>query len=156
LAPVFVELPVNRLVDPGKSAHVSRHEGEMSWVRPATGAALCEASIIPPLQPEPLFGDLSPDRTFDAIYATAAGIRLELIYSPVITGELRKRWANRLGGINFLSLGAAAEIQDLRNELALHEPDWHDSLHLEIARIRHGLWRLRELCRRYQALAGSE
>jgi hypothetical protein len=97
--------------------------------------------------------ELSPAQTLDAIYESSAGIRLEMIYSPTIRGELRKRWAHRLGGINLLAPPAADEIQALREELALYAHASQDCHHLDIARIRRDLRRLRELCRRYQALA---
>jgi hypothetical protein len=118
-------------------------------------ASLCDPSIVPLAHPEPVIAELSPEQTLDAIYEGAAAIRLELIYSASVAGDLRKRWANRLGDISLLTPTAAAEIQQLRNEVALYESDWHDALHLEIAHIRHGLWRLRELCVRHQQFATS-
>jgi hypothetical protein len=151
---VFVESDVNRCVGPIEFARAMRG-GETVWRIQGLAAVVSsrDPSIVPPAEPEPRIAELSPAQTLDAIYEAAAAIRLELIYSPSIGGDLRKRWASRLGDINLLTPAAAAEIQELRNELALHESDWHDSLHLEIAQIRHGLWRLRELCLRHQALS---
>jgi hypothetical protein len=153
---LFVESTVNRRVDPSEFAQTTGGDEAVRHIRgPAAAASFCDASIVPPSDPEPLIAGLSPEQTLEAIYEGAAAIRLDLIYSPSIGGNLRKRWANRLGDINLLTPTAAAEIQQLRNELALYESDWHDALHLEIAHVRHGLWRLRELCLRHQALANS-
>jgi hypothetical protein len=156
LARIFVEPTVNRGVDPREFAQTTGGDETVRSIRGTPAGSFCHPSIVPPSQPEPFIADLSPEQTLDAIYECAAAIRLELIYSPSIGGELRKRWANRLGDINLLTPAAAAEIQELRNELARYESDWHDALHLEIAQIRHGLWRLRELCQRHQQLANSE
>lgn len=95
--------------------------------------------------------DFSREETRDAMYEAVAEVRLELIYCPHLNGDLRKRWANELGSINLAAPTAACEVQRLRNELAGYEANWHDQLHLEVAQIRHGLWRLRELCLRHQA-----
>jgi hypothetical protein len=153
---MFVEPTVNRRVDSSEFARTTGGDETVRPIRGSTGpASLYDPSIVPLSNPEPLIAELSPEQTLDAIYGGAAAIRLELIYSPSISGDLRKRWANRLGNINLLTPTAAAEIQQLRNELALYESDWHDALHLEIAHVRHGLWRLRELCLRHQAFATS-
>ena len=148
------EPTVNRRADLREFARSMRGAAGRT-IRGPTAASFRGPGIVPPPEPEPVIAELSPAQTLDAMYESAAGIRLELIYSPSIGGELRKRWANRLGDINLLAPTAAAEIQELRNELALYERDWHDSLHLEIAQIRHGLWRLRELCRRHQQFSRS-
>jgi hypothetical protein len=147
---------VNRRVDLSEFAYTTGGD-ETVWrgQGPAEAVSFCDPSIVPPSAPEPLIADLSPAQTLDAMYEGAAGIRLELIYSPSIDGDLRKRWSNRLGDIKLQAPAAAAEIQQLRSELALYESDWHNSLHLEIAQIRHGLWRLRELCLRHQHFSQS-
>jgi hypothetical protein len=151
---MFVESAVSRCVGPIELARATRGDETVRRIqRPAGTGSLHDPSIVPVSDPEPCIAELSPGQTLDAIYEGAAAIRLELIYSPSIGGDLRKRWANRLGDISLLAPTAAAEIQGLRNELAQHESDWHDSLHLEIAQIRHGLWRLRQLCLRHQELS---
>ena len=151
-----MESAVNRRVDSSEFAHTMRGDEPVRHIRGcATAASVSDPSIVPLPDPEPPIADLPAEQTVAAIYEGAAAVRLELIYSPSIGGELRKRWAKRLGDINLLAPNAAAEIQQLRNELALHETDWHDSLHLEIARVRHGLWRLRELCLRHQQFSQS-
>jgi hypothetical protein len=153
---MFVESTVNRRVGPSEFAQTTRGDETVRHIRGSGNTVLfCDPTIVPPAHPEPFIADLSPQQTLDAIYAGAAAIRLDVIYSPSIGGDLRKRWANRLGDINLLTPTAAAEIQALRNELALYESDRHDALHLEIAHIRHGLWRLRELCLRHQQFATS-
>jgi hypothetical protein len=152
---MFVELAVNRRVDSREFAQTPGDETVRHIRGSAQTASFGDPSLVPPAHPEPLIADLSPEQTLAAIYECVAAIRLELIYCPSIGGDLRKRWANRLGDINLLKPAAAAEIQELRNELALYESDWHDALHLEIAHIRHGLWRLRELCVRHQQFAAS-
>jgi len=112
-----------------------------------------KAPPIADFDPDPVIADLSPDETRDAMYETAAAVRLDLIYCPHLDGGLRKHWANRLGYINLSRATAASEVQQLRGELARYEADWDDELHREVAKIRHGLWRLRELCLRHQGFA---
>src|SRR5215216_7374580 len=103
--------------------------------------------VAPIADPEPELeiADLSPEATLDAMYQTIGDVRLDLVYCPTISGNFRKRWANRLGEINLRSASAAAEIDRLRNELAIYERDFEDELDLEVAQIDHKLWRLREL-----------
>ena len=104
---------------------------------------------------EAAIAKLSPDETLAAMYEAAASIRLDLIYCPTLTGDLRKHWANRLGRVNLMASTAPSDIDALRGEFAPYEADWHDALHRDIAQIRHALWRLRELCRRYQGFLRS-
>jgi len=121
----------------------SRHHGEPDWAR------------VGGFDPEPRIAGLSPDATLAAMYETAAAVRLEFVYCPTLIGDLRKRWANRLGHVALSSPTAVDEIADLRNELAPYEANWDDALHLDIAQIRHALWRLRELCLHYQGFLRS-
>jgi hypothetical protein len=98
---------------------------------------------------------LSPQQTLDAMYECAVEIRLDLIYCPVLSGHLRKRWANRLGEINLQGETAAAEIHHLRDDLAAYEAACGDTIAVDVADIRRRLWQLRDLCLRQQALRKS-
>jgi hypothetical protein len=152
------ELVVDRRFDWIELARGRQREEAVQRIARAAEQAWYGHPIAPPTadpEPERAISELSAEETLEAMYEGAAAIRLDLVYSPSISGHLRKGWANRLGDINLRAPTAAAEIQLLRNELALYETDWNDELHREIAQIRHGLWRLRELCLRHQQQSRS-
>jgi hypothetical protein len=112
----------------------------------------------PPLancDPEPPIAELSPEQTLDAMYECAVNIRLELVYSPTISSDFRKRWANRLGDVNLQAAMAATQIQRLSDELEAHESGCDSETGLDVAEIRHRLWRLRELSLHYQKAVAS-
>jgi len=88
------------------------------------------------------------EQTVSAIYECAADIRLELIYCPTLSGHLRKRWSHRLGDINLRAASAAAEIHNLRDDLAAYEAACDTGLAADVAEIRGRLRQLRELCLR--------
>jgi hypothetical protein len=104
--------------------------------------------------PEQAHG-LSSEQTLDAMYECAVEIRMDLIYCPVLSGHLRKRWSNRLGEINLQGETAAAEIHHLRDDLAAYEAACDDTIAVDLADIRRRLWQLRDLCLRHQAMRKS-
>jgi len=89
------------------------------------------------------------------MYQGVVDIRLELIYSPTIAGDLRKRWASRLGDINLRAPAATTDIRQLHDEIALHATGWDQKLDGDLTQIRHQLWQLRELCAHHQAFVWS-
>jgi hypothetical protein len=105
--------------------------------------------------PEPQAAPLSPEQTLDAMYECAVEIRMDLIYCPVLSGHLRKRWSNRIGEINLQGETAAAEIHHLRDDLAAYEAACDDTIAVDVADIRRRLWQLRDLCLRHQAMRKS-
>jgi hypothetical protein len=92
---------------------------------------------------------LSREQTLDAMYESAADIRLDLIYCPTLSGHLRKRWSNRLGEINLRAASAAAEIHHLRDDLRAYEAYCEESVAVDVAKFGVRLRQLRELCVRH-------
>jgi hypothetical protein len=88
----------------------------------------------------------SGEQLIEDIYRTAVDIRLDLIYSATISGELRKRWANRMGEINLRSPQAAREIDALLADLAVHQTNPNGALDFAIGQVSQALKRLRTLC----------
>src|SRR5262245_44690913 len=91
----------------------------------------------------------SAEQIIEDIYRTAAGIRLDLIYSTAIGSDLRKRWANRLGEINLRAPAALADIDALCAEIVLHQTDVYGALDFAVGQMARDLRRLRDLCARY-------
>ena len=104
---------------------------------------------------EPAIAELSSEQTIDAMYRTAVEARLDLIYCPTFSGDLRKRWANRLGEINLSSRAAAAEVGRLLAELSVYKEGLDGELDLDVLQICDRLWRLRALCERHQEFVRS-
>jgi len=107
---------------------------------------------------EPVIAELSAEQTIDAMYRAAVEARLDLIYCPTLSGDLRKHWANRLGDINLNSAAAAAEVGQLVAEISPYKEGLDGALDLDVLQICDRLWRLRALCERHQELriANSE
>jgi hypothetical protein len=105
-------------------------------------------STRPDVECKPLISGLSEAQTRDAMHAECSHVRLELIGCRSIGGDVRSRWAHRLGELDLTAASAPAEIDRLRGALAIYETGCDD---LHVAQIRHWLWRLRELCLRHQA-----
>ena len=95
------------------------------------------------------------ERIIEDIYRTAAGIRLDLIYSTAIGGELRKRWANRMGEINLRAPAAVGDINALLAELAAHQTNINGALDFAIGQVARELRRLRALCARHAEQSGA-
>ena len=95
---------------------------------------------------------MTADETRDAMYEECGGIRLDLIYCGALPGELRKRWANRLGELDLRAPGTPAVIERLHEGLSVFG-SLDASADLELAEIRERLWRLRALCLRHLKLA---
>jgi hypothetical protein len=139
-----IELAREKQLDEREQRNARAVEEE-AWLRFPTVSLPADSA------PEPLIVELSPEQTIDAIYRTAGEARLNLIFCPTIRGDLRKRWANRLGDINLQSATAAAEIDNgLQEELAICKRGLDDELDLDVMQISDGLWRLRWLCLRHQ------
>jgi hypothetical protein len=86
------------------------------------------------------------------MYEECSGIRLDLIYCPALPGELRKRWANRLGSLDLIAAVTPAAIERLHDGLAVFGSNLGDEADRDLADIRERLWRLRALCVRLQQL----
>ena len=114
------------------------------WLRHPTLAPVQDGDA------EPLISDLSAEQTIDAMYRTAAEARLDLIYCPTVSGDLRKLWANRLGEINLSATAAPAEIGRLLTEIWPYKGGVDGTLDLDVLKICNRLWRLRALCERHQ------
>ena len=95
---------------------------------------------------------MTADETRDALYEECSGIRLDLIYCRALPGELRKRWANRLGGIDLRASDTPAVIERLHEGLGVFASDGDSHAELDLSEIRGRLYRLRTLCLRYQQL----
>ena len=91
---------------------------------------------------------MTADETRDAMVEECTGIRLDLIYCRALPGELRKRWANRLGDLDLRASNTPAVIERLHEGLTVFGSD-DPVAHLELVEIRARLWRLRALCRRH-------
>ena len=150
---------MHRFLDPIELPRAKRRDGAIQLMRQAAEAAWSRRPIRAPAadcDPDSPIAMLSPEQTLDAMYQGAVDIRLELIYSPTIAGDLRKRWTNRLGDINLRAPTATTDIRQLHDEIALHETGWDQELDCDLSQIRQGLSRLRELCARKQVFAESE
>ena len=149
---------MHRCLDPVELARAKRRDGTIQRMRQAAEAAWSRRPIragAADCDPHSPIAMLSPEQILDAMYQGAVDIRLELIYSPTIAGDLRKRWAGRLGDINLRAPTATTDIRQLHDEIALHATGWDQKLDRDLSQIRHGLWRLRELCARHQAFVRS-
>jgi hypothetical protein len=122
-------------------------------------AAECGAGRAPHASPHPEadkpVAAMTADETRDAMYEECSGIRLDLIYCRALPGELRKRWANRLGS---LDLGAAATpeaVEKLSDGLAVFASSLDPQADRDLQDIRERLRRLRALCLRHQQLSAK-
>jgi hypothetical protein len=152
------ELVMDHRFDPIELACERQRDEAVQRTARAAEEAWLRHPMITPLsdcEPEPDIAALSAEETLDAMYRGITDVRLDLVYCSTISGDFRKRWANRLGGLNVRSAAAAAEIARLRDELAIYQGIADDDIDLDVAQIDHKLWRLRELCSRYQQLARS-
>jgi hypothetical protein len=95
---------------------------------------------------------MTADETRDAMYEECGGIRLDLIYCRALPGELRKRWANRLGDLDLRAATTPVAIERLHEGLGIFTSDGDSHAELDLSEIRTRLWRLRALCMRYQQL----
>jgi hypothetical protein len=139
-------MTVSHRLDPLELVHAQRLDEAVQRL----DHAVAEVRRCAGMAPEPVAR--SVDEMVEDIYRTAADIRLDLIYSATIGGELRKRWANRMGEINLRAPTAPAEIKVLLAELALHQTNVNGALDFAVGQITHALKRLRGLCVRYTAM----
>jgi len=140
----------DRLPSIAPDGDTGRHEATPELPASVGPAWLGGPNLVPDLVGELPLAGLSPEATVAAIYEAVASLRLALVYCPGLDGDVRKGFASRLGDVNLTAASAPSEIELLRRDLELYESHWSDELHHEIAQIRHGLWRLRELCVRHQ------
>jgi hypothetical protein len=120
---------------------------EDAWWRHPTISPIADGNA------EPAVSELSAEQTIDAMYRTAVEARMDLIYCPTLSGDLRKRWANLLGDINLSSTTAAGEIGRLLADLSFYKEGLDGALDLDVLQICDRLWRLRALCERHQDFA---
>jgi hypothetical protein len=139
-------MTVSHRLDPLELVHAQRLDEAVQCL----DHAVAEVRRCADMAPEPVAR--SADEMIEDIYHTAADIRLDLIYSATIGGELRKRWSNRMGDINLRAPTAPAEIKALLTELALHQTNVNGALDFAVGQIAHALKRLRGLCVRYTAM----
>jgi hypothetical protein len=92
--------------------------------------------------------EMTVEETRDAMYEECAGIRLDLIFCGALPGELRKRWANRLGTLDLGVPATPQAIEKFCEGLTVFGGD----ADLDLADIRARLWHLRALCLRHQQL----
>jgi hypothetical protein len=141
----FRELVVDRRFD--LVARKPQHHAVVQRLAQAAGATCSgEAAVVAISDAD---GATRPaGDMIEEIYRAAVDIRLDLIYSTTIGGDLRKRWANRLGEIKLRARTAAAEIDRLRAELAVYERILDGAPAPDVQLISHRLWRLQQLCLR--------
>ena len=149
---------MRRCLDPIELARAKQRDGAIQRTRQAAEAAWSRCPIRAPAadcDPHSAIATLSPEQVLDAMYQGAVDIRLELIYSPTIAGDLRKRWASLLGDINLRAPTAATDIRQLHDEIALHATGRNQELGRDLMEICCRLQHLRELCARHQAFVES-
>ena len=117
---------------------------EEAWLRHPALSPVAEGNAAPEIT------TLSAEQTIDEMYRAAVEARLDLIYCPTLSGDLRKRWANRLGDINLSAPAAAAEVGKLLAEISPYKDGLDGELDLDVLQICDRLWRLRALCERHQ------
>jgi len=149
---------VDRRFDPIELARErQRDQSVQRNARAAEEAWLRHPSLSPVADGdgEPEITKLSAEQTIDEMYRAAVEARLDLIYCPTLSGDLRKRWANRLGDINLSAPAAATEIGKLLAEISPYKDGLGGELELDVLQICDRLWRLRALCERHQDFARS-
>ena len=145
---------MNRHADTIELARPRQHDA-MQRLRQAAQEASVSRPVIPTVadsEPEPLVAELSADEILHALHAERDNARLELLYSPSVSGETRMRLANRLGEIDLSAAAATGEIKRLHGELAACRTSCDHELDLDLAELHHRFTRLRELCLRHRAL----
>jgi hypothetical protein len=97
---------------------------------------------------------MTAEQARDAMYEECTGIRLDLIYCRALPGDLRKRWANRLGSLDLGAAATPAKIARLHDGLAVFAGSLDDAADHDLGEIRERLCRLHALCLRCQQLRG--
>jgi hypothetical protein len=146
----FDRIELARQTQRDEAVQRSTRTAELAWLRQQTVSPVANAEA------ERVIAELSAEQTVDEMYRTAVEARLDLVYCPTLDGDLRKRWANRLGDINLSAPAAAAEVGKLLAELSVYKEGLDGELDLDLLHICDRLGRLSALCERHQDFARSK
>lgn len=134
-------------------AHEHRLDEAVRSLRRVAECGECRAPHFSELD-KPV-AEMTAEEARGAMYEECTGARLDLIYCRALPGELRKRWANRLGSLDLRAAATPAAIEKLHDGLAVFASNCDADADLDLADIRERLWRLRALCLRQQQLRST-